>query len=174
MLGYVVVVVVVVWCCVVVVGVVVVVVVGVVVVGVVVVGVVVVVNNSNRNNDSFSSSSSLYSCHNTRLLMAEMPLRSKRRLRESSICGCRAGHISFNTNETRICHRARRKRFLCTIGQTDQKSSCKYWATRSSICSLARIAHSFACSALLALLARSAALICLLVRSLPSSWERGF
>ena len=32
-------------------------------------------------------------------------------------------------------------------------------------------AHSFACSALLALLARSAALIRLLAASLPSSWE---
>ena len=35
---------------------------------------------------------------------------------------------------------------------------CKYWATRSSFRSFARTAHSFACSGLLALLARSAGL----------------
>ena len=46
----------------------------------------------------------------------------------------------------------------------------EYWAIRSSVCSFARTTHSFTCSALLASLARSAALI----RSLRSSSERGF
>ena len=35
----------------------------------------------------------------------------------------------------------------------------EYWAIYSSVCSFARTAHSFACSALLALLARSAAFL---------------
>ena len=46
----------------------------------------------------------------------------------------------------------------------------EYWAIRPSVCSVARTAYSFACSALLALLTRSAVLI----RSLARSWERGF
>ena len=50
----------------------------------------------------------------------------------------------------------------------------EYWVIRSSICSFARSAHSFACSALLASLARSAALVRSLIYSLQSSWERGF
>ena len=45
-----------------------------------------------------------------------------------------------------------------TVGQNNQESRRKHWATRSSVCSFARTACSFACSALLALLARSAAL----------------
>ena len=42
--------------------------------------------------------------------------------------------------------------------RNNQECRCLYWATRSSVRSFARTAHSFACSALLALLARSAAL----------------
>ena len=60
-----------------------------------------------------------------------------------------------------------------TMVQKSHESMYKYWATRSSVRSFARIAHSFTCSALLASLARSAALIRSLarsIRSLPSSW----
>ena len=46
----------------------------------------------------------------------------------------------------------------CTMGQNSQESGRKYWATRSSVRSLARTGHSFACSGLLASLAPSAAL----------------
>ena len=56
----------------------------------------------------------------------------------------------------------------------DTRYRLKYWATRSSVRSFARTAHSFACSGLLALLAPSAALTCSLARSLcalPRSWE---
>ena len=58
-----------------------------------------------------------------------------------------------------------------------QESRCKYWAPHSSVHSFTRTAHSFACTALLALLARSAALTHLLARSLhslPRSWESEF
>ena len=61
-----------------------------------------------------------------------------------------------------------------TVGQVNQKPRRKYWATRSSIHSFARTAHSFACFRLLASLAHSAALTRLLARSLcslPRSWE---
>ena len=57
-----------------------------------------------------------------------------------------------------------------TLGQNSHEWGRKYWATCSSV----RTAHSFACSALLALLACSAALFLLLARSLcslPRSWE---
>ena len=50
----------------------------------------------------------------------------------------------------------------------------EYWAIRSPVPSFARTAHSFACSALLASLARPAALTRSLARSLRSSWERSF
>ena len=43
-----------------------------------------------------------------------------------------------------------------TMVQNNQEPRLKYWVTGSSVCSFARTAHSFACSALLALLARSA------------------
>ena len=56
--------------------------------------------------------------------------------------------------------------------QNNQELRCKYWATRSSICPLARIGHSFACSALIASLMHSAALIHLLARSLILSRSR--
>ena len=49
-----------------------------------------------------------------------------------------------------------------TVGQINEKYRLKHRATRSSICSFARTAHSFTCSTLLASLARTAALICLL------------
>ena len=55
-----------------------------------------------------------------------------------------------------------------TMGQINQKPRCKYWATRSSVCLLARTAHSFVYSTLLALLAHSAALTRSLARSLCS------
>ena len=55
--------------------------------------------------------------------------------------------------------------------QNSQKYRLQYRATRSSICSFARSAHSFACSGLLASLAPSTALTRLLARSLPRSWE---
>ena len=60
------------------------------------------------------------------------------------------------------------------MGQKNQKSRWKYWATRLSVCSFAHTAHSFAWSTLLASLMRSTALTCLLARSLcsfPSSWK---
>ena len=60
------------------------------------------------------------------------------------------------------------------MGQNNQKPRLKYWATRSSVHSFACKAHSFACSTLLVLLARSAALIRFLARSLrsvPCSWD---
>ena len=50
----------------------------------------------------------------------------------------------------------------------------EYWATRSSVRSFARTFHSSACSALLASLRRSAALIHLLACSLASLWESGW
>ena len=61
-----------------------------------------------------------------------------------------------------------------TVGHINQEYRLKYRAIRSSICSFARTAHSFACSALLALLARSAALTRTLARSLhsiPRLWD---
>ena len=61
-----------------------------------------------------------------------------------------------------------------TVVQISQNSRRKYWATRSSVRSFARTAHSFACSGLLASLAPSAALTRSLarsLRSLPRSWE---
>ena len=54
-----------------------------------------------------------------------------------------------------------------------QEYKLEYWATRSSVWSFARTAHSFACSALLASLARSAALIRSLARSLTRSRAHG-
>ena len=45
-----------------------------------------------------------------------------------------------------------------TVGQNSQDLGRKYWASRSSVHSFARTAHSFAGSALLALLAHSVAL----------------
>ena len=42
-----------------------------------------------------------------------------------------------------------------TVRQNSQELGRKYWATRSSVRSFARTAHSFACAALLASLSRS-------------------
>ena len=47
-----------------------------------------------------------------------------------------------------------------TMVQDNQKPKRKYWATCLSVYSFAHIAHSFTCCALLAALARSAALTC--------------
>jgi hypothetical protein len=61
-----------------------------------------------------------------------------------------------------------------TVVWNKQESRRKYWATRSSVRSFARTAHSFACSGLLASLAPSAALTRSLarsLRSLPRSWD---
>ena len=55
-----------------------------------------------------------------------------------------------------------------TVGQNSQELGGKYWVTRSSVCSIAHTAHSFACSGLLASLAPSAALTPSLARSLRS------
>ena len=73
----------------------------------------------------------------------------------------------------------RLSKYPSTMVQISQKSRHKYWATHLSVRSFAYTvpsftytAHSFACSALLALLTRSAALTCSLacsLRSLPSS-----
>ena len=63
--------------------------------------------------------------------------------------------------------------FFSTVGQNNLVYRLKYWATRS----FARTAHSFACSAVLALLARSASLTHSLarsLRSLPHSWDSGW
>ena len=56
-----------------------------------------------------------------------------------------------------------------TMVQNNQEFRRKYWATRSSFRSFAQITHSFACSALLDLLAPSAAHIRLFARSLAHS-----
>ena len=63
------------------------------------------------------------------------------------------------------------------MGQNNQEHRLKYWATRSSVRSFARTAHSFTYFGLLASLAPSAVLTHLLVRSLRSlshSWESEF
>ena len=68
----------------------------------------------------------------------------------------------------------RNMKMQCTMVDNSQKLGCKYWATRSSIRSFARTAHSFACSGLLASLTPSAALTRSLarsLRSLPRSWD---
>ena len=72
--------------------------------------------------------------------------------------------------------------FLFTVGQNNQESRLKYWATHSFVRSFTRTAHSFACLAQLASFTRSAhslaPLTCLLahslacsLHSLPHSWE---
>ena len=62
----------------------------------------------------------------------------------------------------------------CTVVWNSQESRRKYWATRLSVRSFARTAHSLACSGLLTSLAPSAALTRSLarsLRSLPRSWD---
>ena len=64
----------------------------------------------------------------------------------------------------------------CTVGQNNQEYRLKYLATRLSVHSFNCIAHSFACSGLLALLAPSAVLtrsLACSLRSFPRSWESG-
>ena len=55
------------------------------------------------------------------------------------------------------------------MGKNSQESGRKYWAIRSSVHSFGGTAHSFACSALLASLGRSTALIYSLARSTTHS-----
>ena len=57
----------------------------------------------------------------------------------------------------------------CTVDQKSQEQGRKYWATRSSIRLFTNTTHSFACFALLTLLARSAVLNCSLAHSLTHS-----
>ena len=52
------------------------------------------------------------------------------------------------------------------MGQNNQEYRLEYWATCSSICSFPYTTHLFVCSALLISFVRSAALTCLLNRSL--------
>ena len=59
----------------------------------------------------------------------------------------------------------------CNVVQSSHELRRKYWVTHLSIRSFACTGQSYACSALLASLASSTALICLLTHSLPSSWE---
>ena len=66
------------------------------------------------------------------------------------------------SGERKIVPRTTQERAERTVFQKSQESRRKYWATRSSIPSFARTAHSFARYALLASLAHSAALICTL------------
>ena len=61
----------------------------------------------------------------------------------------------------------------CTLVQHSHESRHKSWATGSSVGSFARTVHSFACSALLASHACSAALIRSLARSIAHSRARG-
>ena len=61
-----------------------------------------------------------------------------------------------------------------TMVENSQDYRLYYWATRSSVRSFARTAHSLACSGLFASLAPSAALTRSLARSLhslPRSWD---
>ena len=59
-----------------------------------------------------------------------------------------------------------------TVGHINQKPRCKYWITRLSIRLLARTAHLFACSALLASLTHSAPLTRLLTHLLTPELAR--
>ena len=64
-----------------------------------------------------------------------------------------------------------------TVGQNNQKYRLKYRATRSSVRSFARTAHSFACSELLALLMHHPALaysLTSLTPSLVGQWMNGW
>ena len=64
---------------------------------------------------------------------------------------------------------------VSTLGRMIMKSTPRVLVICSSVRSFTRTPHSFACSALLALLACSAALIlpCSLTHSLLGSWEKG-
>ena len=101
--------------------------------------------------------------------MLEMIVRKPRRERETQnwasgfLSHAGKAEILLLTGSSRI-----------TVGQNNQEYRLKYWATRSSVLSFARTAHSFACSELLASLTPPAALTPSLPRSLcslPRSWE---
>ena len=62
----------------------------------------------------------------------------------------------------------RQQYWRCTVGQNDQEYRLQYWATRSSVRSFARTAHSFTCSALCSALTRS---LTHSLRSIPSLWD---
>ena len=69
------------------------------------------------------------------------------------------------------------KLYRRTMVENSQEYRQKCWATRSSVRSFARSAHSFACCRLLASLAPSTALtrtLALSLCSLPRSWESEF
>ena len=70
----------------------------------------------------------------------------------------------------------KKRNWFCrfTVGQNNQEPRLKSWATRSSVCSFACTAHSFACSGLLASLAPYAVLARSLARSLLRLWESFF
>ena len=78
------------------------------------------------------------------------------------------------TTKSKRDKRGKRKSRRFTVGQNSHELRRKYWATRSSVCSFAQTAHSFACPTLLASLERSAALIrslaCLLTPELVGKW----
>ena len=61
----------------------------------------------------------------------------------------------------------------CTVVQNSHESRRQYWATCFSVCSFTSTAQTFACSALFASLARSAALIRSLARLLAHSRAHG-
>ena len=62
-----------------------------------------------------------------------------------------------------LCKHVRLSRdYVAQSVETIRHRRVEYWANRSSICSFARTAHTFSRSILLALIARSAALIRLL------------
>ena len=61
---------------------------------------------------------------------------------------------------------------ICTVGQSSHEYRLKYWATRSSVRTFAHTADLFACSALLASLARYAVLTCSLTSLTPSLVEK--
>ena len=80
-----------------------------------------------------------------------------------------ARRIGFLMDRESICDgRQRGRTNHRTVVQNSKELGREYWATRSSAHSLTCTAHSFACYALHALLARSAAFTHLLARSLCS------
>ena len=98
----------------------------------------------------------------------EIPLEKKRSQSKHRIYGVRTGQLEAKENEVGAL-RQRRAHWVERLWNR----RVEYWAIRSSVCSITRTAHSFACSALLASLARSAALIRSLARSLSHSGAHG-
>ena len=70
------------------------------------------------------------------------------------------------TSSATLSDRRAKMMYHVTMDQNNQESRLKYWATRSSIHSFTYTSHSFACYTLLVSLARSAALIRLLIPKL--------